>query len=416
MVLLTFIMRFLFIHQNFPGQFRHLALALQAAGHDVRTLAMTGAGLPGIPVVRHQPKSPDAPTASAWQREHDSKVLRGASALGAMLGMDQQGWKPDLVVAHPSWGEALFVKDLWPRARLLCYLEFFYAAEGRDVGFDPEFGQPDLGMRSQLRLKNTTHLHALAAMDRGMSPTRWQRDSFPVQYHRDIDVVFDGIDTQRVRPNGSASVVLRAASGREHRVQAGDEAVTFVSRHLEPYRGYHRFMRALPDILAARPQAVAILVGGHGVSYGPPAPGGQSWRDIYLREVRDRIDADRVFFVGTLEYERYLRLLQISACHVYLTYPFVLSWSCVEALAAGCLVIGSDTPPVAEFIDHGDNGLLVDFFDTAGLTERVVDALAHPQRHRALRERARARVQAQHDLNQHSLPAQQALIEQLMGR
>ncbi|MBS4046527.1 MAG: glycosyltransferase [Alphaproteobacteria bacterium] len=408
-------MRILFIHQNFPGQFRHLALALRAAGHEVRALAMQGAGLPGVSTVRHQPKPPDAHSPAAWQREYDSKVRRGASALGAMLGMDQEGWKPDLVVAHPSWGEALFVRDLWPRAKLLCYLEFYYAAEGRDVGFDLEFGQPDLGMRSQLRLKNTTHLHALATMDRGLSPTRWQRDSFPEHHHRNIDVVFDGIDTQRVRPDQSASAVLRAASGREHRVQAGDEVVTFVSRHLEPYRGYHRFMRALPGVLAARPQAVAILVGGNGVSYGPPAPDGKSWRDIFLHEVRDHIDADRVFFVGTLDYERYLRLLQISACHVYLTYPFVLSWSCVEALSAGCLVIGSDTPPVAEFIDHGDNGLLVDFFDTAGLTKRVVDALAHPYRYTTLRERARARVKAQHDLNRHSLPAQQALIEQLMG-
>ncbi|WP_374521524.1 glycosyltransferase [Hydrogenophaga sp.] len=409
-------MRILFIHQNFPGQFRHLALALKADGHDVRALAMGGAGLPAIPMTRHQTQTPPSGGSGApWLKEFESKVLRGASALGAMVALDQNGWHPDLVVAHPSWGEALFVKDLWPRAKLLCYLEFFYASEGRDVGFDPEFGQPDLGVRSQLRLKNAVHLLALEAMDLGLAPTQWQRASFPGSAQANIEVVFDGIDTARVRPNAAAEVVLRSASGQERRLKAGDEVLTFVSRQLEPYRGYHQFMRALPAVLKARPQAVAVIVGGSKVSYGPAAPNGQSWRDIFLQEVQPQLDMERVFFLGQVEYERYLQLLQVSACHVYLTYPFVLSWSCVEALAAGCLVVGSRTAPVQEFIEHQKNGLLVDFFQPDALAAQVVEALSHPERHAPLRQRAREWAVERHDLRQHALPGQRAVIERLMG-
>ena len=409
-------MRILFIHQNFPGQFRHLALALKADGHDVRALAMGGAGLPAIPMTRHQTQPPPTGGSGApWLKEFESKVLRGASALGAMVALDQNGWRPDLVIAHPSWGEALFVKDLWPRARLLCYLEFFYASEGRDVGFDPEFGPADLGVRSQLRLKNAVHLLALDCMDLGLAPTQWQRASFPASAQASIEVVFDGIDTTRVRPNAAAELVVQSASGQARRLKAGDEVITFVSRQLEPYRGYHQFMRALPAMLKARPEAVAVIVGGSKVSYGPAAPNGQSWRDLFLQEVQPQLDMERVFLLGQVEYERYLQVLQVSACHVYLTYPFVLSWSCVEALAAGCLVVGSRTAPVQEFVEHGQNGLLVDFFQPDALAGQVIEALAHPQRFAPLRQRAREWAVERHDLRQFALPAQRAVIDRLMG-
>jgi glycosyltransferase involved in cell wall biosynthesis len=403
----------LFVHQNFPGQFRHLATTLQAGGHVVRALCVQGAGLPGIDTLRHQPQASTIGQGHPWVRDLETKVTRGASALEAMAQLQHTGWTPDLVVAHPAWGEALFVKDLWPRCLLLCYAEFYYAAEGLDVGFDHAFGPVYLATRARLRLKNVTHLLALEAMDMGWSPTQWQRSSFPAAWQERLRVVFDGIDTRRARPDAQARLVLRSAQGGDRPLKAGDEVLTFVARNLEPYRGYHMFMRALPAIQRQRPDAVTLIVGGHDVSYGTPAPQGHTWKDVFLNEVRDQLDLSRVFFLGHLSYERYMKVLQVSACHVYLTYPFVLSWSCLEALASGCLVVGSRTGPVQEVISHGVNGVLCDFFDSNALSQQVADVLGRPRHYRALRERARADTIAHYDLQQVCLPRQLALLDEL---
>lgn len=405
-------MKVLFIHQNFPGQFKHLAPALKAAGHEVVALGMREPVMPGIPTLRHQPAGKGTPGLHPWMQELEAKVMRGESALKAMLALRQKGWHPDSVIAHPAWGEALFVKEVWPKARVLCFLEFFYSAEGLDVGFDPEFGPPTLDLLARLRLKNVTQLLALQTMDRGLSPTRWQRSTYPQPWQAQIDVVFDGIDTRRLAPDTAASLTLQDDSGQTLQLRHGDEVLTFVSRHLEPYRGYHQFMRALPEILRRRPQARVLIVGGDGLSYGSPAPGGQSWKNVFLQEVREQLDLTRVHFVGQLPYAKYIQALQVSRCHVYLTYPFVLSWSCVEALACGCAVVGSDTPPVQEVIEHGQNGLLVDFFSPQALAETCIEVLSQPQRYQALRERARARAVATYDLQGVCLPAQVALITQ----
>jgi glycosyltransferase involved in cell wall biosynthesis len=211
-----------------------------------------------------------------------------------------------------------------------------------------------------------------------------------------------------VHPDSAATVTL---NGRT--LRAGDEVVTFVNRNLEPYRGYHVFMRALPEILRRRPNAVALIVGGEDVSYGAPAPAGKTWKQVFLDKVKDRLDASRVFFVGRIPYANYLKVLQVSACHVYLTYPFVLGWSCIEAMSAGCLVVGSRTPPVEEVIEHRKNGLLVDFFDVAALAETVVDGLARPEQYAPLRAVARQTALKRYDLASVCLPQQLALIERL---
>jgi glycosyltransferase involved in cell wall biosynthesis len=158
-------------------------------------------------------------------------------------------------------------------------------------------------------------------------------------------------------------------------IAAGDEIVTYVARSLEPYRGFRTFMRSLPAILAARPKARVLIVGGDGVSYGAPPTGPLNYREQMLQELGDSLDLSRVHFLGKVSYEAFIRLLQVSRVHVYLTYPFVLSWSMLEAMSAGCLVVGSRTPPVEEVIQHGANGLLVDFFSPAEVAQRVVEAL-----------------------------------------
>ena len=171
-------------------------------------------------------------------------------------------------------------------------------------------------------------------------------------------------------------------------MNVSDEVVTFVARNLEPVRGYHIFMRTLPQILARRPNAEVVILGGDGTSYGAAAPAETSWKSIFLKEVESRIDRRRVHFLGRVSYETYLRVLQVSTAHVYLTYPFVLSWSMLEAMSAGCVVIGSDTPPVREKID-GNNGILVPFFDIEQWSDRVIDVLENREGYRPMREAAR---------------------------
>jgi glycosyltransferase involved in cell wall biosynthesis len=247
-------------------------------------------------------------------------------------------------------------------------------------------------------------------MDRGLSPTQFQRSVVPLPYRDRVSVIFDGIDTGAVRPDPTAGMTV---AGRA--VRAGDEVVTFVNRNLEPYRGYHIFMRALPEILRRRPNAVALVVGADGVSYGAPAPEGKTWKQIFFDEVKARLDTSRVFFLGRLPYEAYLRVLQVSACHVYLTYPFVLGWSCIEALSAGALVVASATPPVEEVIVHEKNGLLVNFFDADALAARVVDCLAAPPRYAHLRAAARRTALERYDLATVCLPEQVKLVKELAG-
>jgi glycosyltransferase involved in cell wall biosynthesis len=401
-------MNVLFVHQNFPGQFKHLAPHLARAGHRVQALGIEGPGLPGVELRRYKPGRGTSRHTHPWAQEFETKVIRGEACAAAALELKRDGFSPDVIVANPGWGESLFLRDVWPRSKMLALIEFFYAARGLDFDFDPEFYQPDPARDAKLRAKNAHLLMALADMDRGLSPTEFQRGTVPEVYRGKVSVIFDGIDTEVVRPDPAATL---SAGGKSFR--AGDEVLTFVNRNLEPYRGYHVFMRALPEILQRRPQANVLIVGADGVSYGAAAPQGKTWKQVFFDEVKHRIDASRVHFIGRLPYTDYLKVLQVSACHVYLTYPFVLGWSCIEALAVGCLVIGSRTAPVEEAIAHAKNGLLVDFFDVAALANTVCEALERPQEFTPLRVAARKSALNRYDLARVCLPQQMRLVERL---
>jgi len=399
--------RFLFIHQNFPGQFRHLAPALAAAGHEVVALGMRSnvEKLPGVRYFMHQARVPAGGAEQPAQlRDLLSKVLRGESASAALARLKEQGFVPDTVFVHPGWGESLFVRDVFPHARILVYAEYYYSAEGGDSFFDPEFSKPPtLAELQRLRLRNTHLMHALSDADAALSPTQFQRNRHPAWCREKISVIHDGIDTERFRPDAGASVSLAAAGVA---LRPGDEVVTFVSRQLEPYRGYHIFMRALPELLRLRPNARVVIVGGDGVSYGAAAPAGKTWKAIFRDEVAPELDMRRVHFVGKLPHELLTQLMQVSAVYTYLTYPFVLSWSLLEAMSAGCLVVGSRTAPLEEVIEHGRNGLLTDFFDPQALAHTVADALERRGSLGALREAARQTMVERYDLHRHCLPAQ----------
>ncbi len=401
-------MNILLIHQNFPAQFKHLAPALVAKGNTVVTLGVNPVQMPmaGVRHLLHQPRelaeATTGQTPASLKGLH-TKIAYGESVALSLVAMAAGGFVPDVVFAHPGWGEALYVKDVFPTARLLVYAEYFYGSAGGDTAFDPEFSRLTPAALQANRIKNTHLLHALSAADGALSPTEFQRSQHPAWCQDRISVIHDGIDTDHLCPDPQASVQL-GSNGLA--LRPGDEVVTFVARQLEPYRGYHTFMRALPALLRRRPNARIVIVGGDGVSYGSPPPAGTTWKQVFLDEVASQLDSQRVRFVGRLPHDVLRQLLQVSAAHVYLTYPFVLSWSLMEAMSMGALVIGSRTAPVQELIEHGRNGLLTDFFDPEALAETIADALAAGSALAPLRRAARQTIVDRYDLQRHCLPAQ----------
>jgi glycosyltransferase involved in cell wall biosynthesis len=347
-----------------------------------------------------------------WVADLETKVIRGEACFRKALAMKAQGFTPDLIIAHPGWGESLFVRQVWPDTRIGMYCEFFYQVQGGDVGFDPEFPVQDVGDPCRLRMKNVNQEMHFDQADAGLSPTLWQASSYPEHFRQRITVVHDGIDTDAIAPDPAARLALKGGTT----LTRADELITFVNRNLEPYRGYHIFMRALPELLRRRPKARVLIVGGSGVSYGArPAQGG-SWKDIYIDEVRTAIpDADwaRVHFLGNLPYPEFVSLLQLSTVHVYLTYPFVLSWSLLEAMSAGCAIVASDTAPLREAIQHDETGRLVNFFDIAGLAAKVCELLGDAPARQRLGASARAFAREHYDLKSVCLPQQLAWVRRL---
>jgi glycosyltransferase involved in cell wall biosynthesis len=394
-------MRLLFVHQNFPGQYRHLATHYAGAGHEVVAIGdkenlRYQPRLPGVRLFAYE--APREDHAGAFEASALRAMQRGRALATAAAALRRAGFRPDLVFAHIGWGEALFLKDIFPAAPLLLYGEFFYRARGADMGFDPEF-PPSAKSLLRLRVMNAPLLMSLDAADWVMAPTFWQQRQFPDAYKARMSVIHDGVDTDLVRPEKS---------------DCQEELITYVARNLEPYRGFHVFMRAIPEIQRRRPKARIVIVGGDAVSYSPRLPPGQTYRERLLQELDGKIDLARVSFLGRIPYKEYLALLRRSSVHVYLTYPFVLSWSLLEAMASGCLVIGSRTPPVEEAIAHGRNGLLTDFFDTSELAAHVDDALQRQDELKPLREAARRVVLERYDLKRVCLPAQRRLVEALL--
>lgn len=402
-------MRVLFVHQNFPGQFLHLAPALARLGHDVVALGIERerVNLQGVRYIQYKPEVSDdfakhlVQQSGRLAKNFGAKLLRAEAASVAMESLKKTGFTPDVVYAHSGWGEAMFIKAVYPAAKFLVYAEYYYGNPGGDTDFDPEFGLPSQRSLKNTQINNLHLLQSLTVADAAISPTVFQKSQHPLSLQSKITVVHDGIDTALFAPNPHARITLQALNLT---LKPGDELITFVARQLEPYRGYHTFMRALPKLLAARPQARVVIVGGDGVSYGAPPPSGTTWKQHFVQEVKDRVDWSRVHFVGVLHHATLTQLLQVSAVHVYLTYPFVLSWSLLEAMSMGCLVVASDTAPVREVITDGVNGRLVDFFDPDALAATVSDALAHRHQLQHLRTAARQTVVDRFDLRHVCLP------------
>ena len=400
-------MNLFFIHQNMPGQFRNLIAALAASErHRIICVGQRyDASQPGVGRVRYPAPALNAVGLHPFLVRMDQAVRNGEAVAAICARLAREVFRPDAIIGHPGWGETLYLKQVLPDVPVLLYGEFFYRTRGADVDFDPATPQ-SVPEALRTHTMNAPLLLAMDAADWIMTPTEWQRSLHPDWSHGRMSVIFDGVDAKTIRPDPMARFVL--PDGRA--LTPSDEVVTFAARGLEPYRGYPTFMRALPKLLRRRGSAHVVVAGADSVVYGRPHPQGGTWQSALLEEID--VDPARVHFVGTLPSNAFLRLLQVSSAHVYLTVPFVLSWSMLEAMAAGCLVLGSATPPVKEVIADGLNGLLVDFFDSEALADRLADALARRESFAAVRAAARETVINRYDLAV-CLPPQIGLIKAL---
>lgn len=410
-------MKILFIHQNFPGQFKHLAPALAKHGHDTVALTLRvekPTKWNGVRVLPYKLKPRAAQNTHPWLVDFDTKVTRAEACYHAAVQLREQGFTPDLIIAHPGWGESLFLKDVWPKAKMAIYCELYHKAEYPHTGFDKEF-QPEIRATEamRLRLKNVNNHEHFDIADAGISPTVFQADTFPPEFRDKITVCHDGIHTDVLTPDSAARLTLPTGET----VTRKDELITFVNRNLEPYRGYHVFMRALPRLLKERPNARVLIVGGEDVSYGARPPKGQTWKQIFIDEVRGQIpdqDWARVHFLGRIPYDQFQSLLKVSRVHVYLTYPFVLSWSLFETMSVEGAIVASKTAPVEEAIIHGQNGRLVDFFDKDALVEEVTRLLDNAAEREELGRAARKLIVNNYDLASICLPKQLSWVESLV--
>jgi glycosyltransferase involved in cell wall biosynthesis len=404
--------KYLFVHQNFPGQYLHIVRHLvKDRRNDVVFVSEPNqnhiAGVRKIP--NPKPESAAAGTHVA-ARDLDEAARRAEVVARIGTNLKGLGFSPDIIVGHHGWGELLNLPEVWPGVPILGYLEFFYRTDGADVGFDPEFPIPPSDF-PRIRAKNAVNLIALHMPGRGQTPTEWQRSTYPSWAHEGISLLREGANLEMCKPDAGAR--RRSLRVGDVVVSPKDKLVTYVARDLEPYRGFHVMMRALPHLLTARRDIRVVMIGGDGISYGAP-PANGTWRELMIAELGNRIDLSRVVFPGKVDYATYLGLLKRSDAHVYLTYPFVASWSLREALAAGCVVIGSDTPPVREFITDGLNGLLVSFFEPQRLAERVLETLE--DRGLAARLRRGARAYAERNLAMGDyLDAFGGLVGELVG-
>jgi glycosyltransferase involved in cell wall biosynthesis len=387
-------MQILFLHPNFPAQFRHLAVEMaKAKGHQVVFgTARIDRSLPGVMKRIYTPTRAVHLETHHYVKPLESAVLHGQAVYRMAVQLKADGFIPDVVYGHSGWGPTLFIKDIFPTAKLLCYFEWFYHALGADADFNPS--EPlSIDDSLRIRIKNAPVLQDLDSCDRGLTPTKWQQQQFPPEYQSKITVHHDGIDTNFFRPQAGAKLVL---SSKNLDLSHVSEIITYVSRGLEPYRGFPQFMEAVALLLERRPNCHVVIVGEDRICYGRKLPDGQTYQQLMLTKLP--IDLSRVHFLGWLPYDEYLRVLQASSVHVYLTFPFVLSWSMLESLATGCLVVGSNTAPVTEVIKDGINGLLVDFFSPQEICDRIEEGLNHPDRMAEIRARARATILQRYNL------------------
>jgi len=379
-------MNILFLHRNFPAQFRHIATELAKDPNNTVVFITNNdtLQLKGINKVIYKLKRQVPKNCHRYLSFYEESIIHGQATAEAALALKNQGFKPDVIYGH-TWGNTMFMKDIFPDVPLLCYFEWFYNAEGADVGFDGRLQNED--DRAKLRAKNSHLLVDLYSCDAGICPTNWQKSQFPKEFHDKIKTLHDGVDTDFCVPNNNAKILIK---DKNLELTAKDEVITYATRGMEAYRGFPEFMRAAAKLLKKRPNAHVVIGGEDRVCYGPQIMG-TTYKEMMLKELPD-LDMERVHFVGGLPFNEYVKLLQISSVHVYLTYPFVLSWSVLDAMSCGCCIVASDTPPVLEMMKDNYNAILFDFFNIDQQVEKIEYALDNQDKMQELRHNARKTI------------------------
>lgn len=379
-------MNILFLHRNFPAQFRHISAEL-AKDPNNKVFFITNNDklqLPGINKIFYKPKREVPKNCHRYLKFYEESIIHAQATAEAALALKEQGFKPDIIYGH-TWGQTMFMKDVFPDVPLLCYFEWFYNPEGADVGFDGKILNID--ELAKLRCKNSHLLVDLYTCDAGICPTNWQKSQFPEKFHDDIKVLHDGVDTDFCKPNNNAQFIIKE---KNLTLTKEDEVITYATRGMEAYRGFPEFMRAAAKLLKKRPNAHIVIGGEDRVCYGPQIMG-TTYKEMMLKELPE-LNMERVHFVGGLPFNEYVNLLQISSAHVYLTYPFVLSWSLLDAMSCGCCIVASDTKSVLEVMQDNYNGLLTDFYNVDKLVEKVEYALDNKDKMQELRHNARKTI------------------------
>jgi len=379
-------MNILFLHRNFPAQFRHISAAL-ANDPDNNVFFITNNDkleLPNIKKVFYKPKREVPKNCHRYLKFYEESIIHAQATAEAALALKEQGFKPDIIYGH-TWGQTMFMKDVFPDVPLLCYFEWFYNAEGSDVDFGGKMLNID--ERAKLRSKNSHLLVDLYTCDAGICPTKWQKSQFPKKFHDDIKVLHDGVDTDFCVPNSNAKFLIK---DKNIELTANDEVITYATRGMEAYRGFPEFMRASAKLLKKRPNLHVVIGGEDRVCYGPQLAN-TTYKEMMLKELHN-LDINRVHFVGGLPFNEYVNLLQISSAHIYLTYPFVLSWSLLDAMSCGCPIVASATAPVLEVMQDKYNGLLFDFYNIDEQVEKIEYALDNKNKMKELRDNARKTI------------------------
>lgn len=402
-------MHVLFVHQNFPAQFGHIASHLvRHLGFECSFVSQRPPGSEGgIRRIQYQLKGGATKQNHYCSRSFENFVWHSHGVYEAMKAHPEI--RPDLVVGHSGFGSTMFLADLYD-CPILNYFEYYYRSRDSDMDFRPEFPTSELD-RLRVRTRNCMLLGDLETCDAGYSPTRWQQSLFPKSHRDKIEVIFDGIDTSvwRRRP---AQEQAKQVAGRE--ISDQTRLVTYVSRGFESMRGFDVFMKIAKRLCQERSDVLVVCVGSDRICYGGDA------RHIQTKTFREHVlasdtyDLDRILFPGLLPPLELAALLSRSDLHVYLTVPFVLSWSLMDALACGCVVLASNTPPVAEMIQPGVNGLLADFHDVEGFVAKGLDVLERPGEYRRLGEQAARIIQEEYSLET-VLPRMVRLYERVVA-
>tara|TARA_Y100001935_G_scaffold121437_2_gene100448 strand:+ start:11791 stop:13029 length:1239 start_codon:yes stop_codon:yes gene_type:complete len=401
----------LFVHQHFPGQFKHIAKEL-SKNNNVHSISLHNRTIEGVTHHQYFPSKGESTTTHILAKEWEVKIIRAEGCANKAYELKNNGFNPDLIIGHPGWGELLFLKEVWPSTKILSYLEFHYSLYGYDIGFDDEESKDldEVFTRRKLILRNSALTSQYENSDYFITPTEFQKSIFPDEIKSKLNVIHEGIDTDRFIPSDKEQ--LKVA---DFDLSKEKKIILFVNRNLEPYRGYHIFMRSLPGIFREHPDALVIIVGGESVSYGKKPEKGTTWRQKFFEEVKDSIDVNRVVYTGYITDHRNLtKLMQMATVQVYLTYPFVLSWSLLESLSCGLLVIGSNTSPVKEVITDGENGIIVDFFDYENISKKVNEVLSNPSSFDTMRKNARKKMIKNYDLKKICLPKTLNLINDIL--